>query len=270
MEFDLSSWLNLFLRWFHVILGITWIGQTYLFNWLEKTLTPPPEGSGKRNVSGELWMVHGGGFYLVEKQTVPEIMPRTLHWFKWESALTWISGMLLLFVVYYAGGIMVEIDSELSPAAATGIGLGTLAVGWLAYDLLTRLKALRNDVVVAVVAFPLVLVIAYLLGTVLSARAATMHIGAMFGTIMAANVWLRILPAQRQMLAATRAGEEVDMTLALRAKRSSKHNTYMSVPLIFVMLSSHYPTITYGNDHNIIILGALILLGWGGAHLMRR
>ena len=268
MDIDLNSWLNLLLRWFHVILGITWIGQTYLFNWLERRMEAPL-GDGQDNISGQVWMVHSGGFFKVEKQARPAIMPQKLHWFKWEAALTWISGMLLLALVYYAGGLMLDYDSELSNAAAIGLSLGILVGGWILYDLALRLALMDNDLLVAAVAWLAVLVLAWAMQDLFSSRAVYMQVGALFGTVMAANVWLRILPAQTQMLAATQAGLAPDMALGARAKRASKHNTYMSVPLIFIMIGSHYPTIAYGSDASLAVLGGLILVGWAGAKIMR-
>lgn len=265
---DLHEWLNLFVRWFHVVAGITWIGQTYLFNWMERTFTPPEDGA-KKNISGELWMVHGGGFYLVEKQKVPEIMPRTLHWFKWESGLTWISGFLLLLIVYYWGGLLIEPESDLSFWAAAGIGLGALAGGWLLYNLVWASPLGNNEAMGAAICWLLTVAIAWALGKILSPRAAVMHIGAIFGTIMAANVWLRILPAQDLMLSAVKAGQKPDMSRGEMAKRCSKHNTFMSVPVVLIMIANHFPIAIYGQQHSWAVLGALILLGWGGAKIMR-
>ena len=287
MNLNLADWLHLAARWFHVILGITWIGQTYLFNWLERRLAPPDNPAAKPNVAGELWMVHSGGFYLVEKQTVPELMPRTLHWFKWESVLTWLSGMLLLFVVYYFGGALLNADSELSTAAATGLGLGVLVGGTAVYELLWRSPLGRYEAVAVTASFLLVLALAYALEGVYSGRGVYIHIGALFGTIMTANVWGRILPAQRTMLAGlavdpgrNRLGESgtsrpargegrQDPALAARARRATKHNTYLSVPLVFIMISSHFPVSTYGSGHPWLVLGVLILVGWAAAKIMR-
>jgi len=270
MDPYISEWLNLLVRWFHVIAGITWIGQTYLFNWMERRLTPPDNAEAKSNISGELWMVHGGGFYLVEKQKFPEIMPHTLHWFKWEAALTWISGILLLTIVYYLGGAQLEFDSEISEAAGVGIGIGTLLLGWLVYDLLMWRSPLGvHELSAGVILTCLTVGLAYGLTCVLSPRAAYMHIGALFGTIMVANVWLRILPAQRAMIQATRAGERPDRSLAARAALCSKQNTYMSFPLILIMISNHFPTATYGSEHSWMILGLLMIVGFGAAKIMR-
>jgi uncharacterized membrane protein len=267
MGSDWNEWLNLAVRWFHVLAGITWIGQTYLFNWFERHLTPDPDD--KPNVAGRLWMVHGGGFYLVEKQKVPELMPRTLHWFKWESALTWISGFLLLFIVFYTRGLMVDFDSDLGHSAGVAIGLGSLVAGWLVYDLLWSSPLGKNEPLGAAICYLLAVGAAYLLCRYLNTRAAFLQLGAMFGTIMAANVWMRILPAQDQMLAAVKQGRKPDMRLAARAKQCSKHNTFMSVPLVFLMLSNHFPFV-FAHPCNWMILAALILLGFGAAQVLRK
>ena len=268
MDINVSEWLNLLVRWFHIIAGITWIGQTYLFNWMERRLTPAT-GPGRDNVMGQLWMVHGGGFYLVEKQREPELMPRLLYWFKWESALTWISGFLLLVIVYWTGGVLVDLQSGISEAGGIAISVSVLVAGWVGYNMVWRSPLGRNEIVGAAVSWLLVVGLVQLLNGRLSSRAAYLHVGAMFGTIMAANVWLRILPAQRQMLAATKAGDAVDMTLAARARQCSKHNTYLSVPLIAIMISNHFPTATYGSHDSALVLGGLTLVGWGAAKVMR-
>ena len=261
--------LNLLFRWFHIIAGISWIGQTYLFNWMERTLPLEIDSDAGDNVSGQLWMVHGGGFYKVEKQTKPRIMPRTLHWFKWESALTWISGMFLLIIVYYMGGLMLESGSEMSELTASLIGMGVLIFGYGAYHLLWNSPLGTNEIVASIISFILIIALFVGLDLLFSSRAAMMHIGAAFGTIMTANVWMTILPAQRKMIASVENNEPPNMSLATKAKRCSKHNTYMSVPLILIMISSHFPVTTYGNTHNWIILGGFILLGWLAAKWMR-
>jgi uncharacterized membrane protein len=264
----MQEWLNLFVRWVHVIAGVMWIGQTYLFNWMERALTPPTDPK-KTNISGELWMVHGGGFYLVEKQKWPELMPKVLHWFKWEAASTWISGMILLAVVYWTGAPLLDYGSSLSQAQGVGISIGVLVLGWLVYDTLWNSPIGKNEKLGAAISWVLVVALAWELGHFLSNRAVYLHIGAMFGTIMVANVWMRILPNQRKMIALTKAGLPHDPSLAARSRRCSKHNTFMSVPLIFTMISNHFPNATYGRDYNWAILGGLILLGWGGAKVIR-
>lgn len=262
------DWLSLLVRWTHVIAGIMWIGTTYLFNWMERTLSAPT-GPGKDNIAGELWMVHGGGFYLVEKQKWPEIMPKALHWFRWEAMATWLSGMALLALVYWSGAPLLEYGSDLSRAQGVAVSLGVIFLGLAAYHLIWRSPLAESEPLGAAVSWVLVVALTWVLGRYLSDRAVYLHIGAMFGTIMVTNVWMIILPSQARMIAITKAGGTPDQRLADLAGRSSKHNTYMSVPVIFTMISSHYPSTTFGRDFNWLILGGLILLGWGAAKLIR-
>ena len=271
MDFNLSEWLNLVVRWIHVFAGILWIGQTYFFTWLDGRLAAEEQAGTKENPAGQVWMVHSGGFYVVEKQMAPALLPRKLQWFRWEAALTWISGMVLLTIVYYLGGALVD-DSVADIRVGTGIaiGLGLLVVAWVAYDLMVRSPLGSSEMVFAALSFLLVIVVAFGLTRVLSGRAAYIHVGAMFGTVMAANVWLRILPAQRQMIAALKEGRKPDTALAARAKLRSKHNTYMAMPVVFIMVSHHFPTATYGHNYNWFILAILVLVGWGAAKLIGR
>ncbi len=265
MDADVAEWLNLLVRWTHVFAGILWIGQTYLFSWLDARLN-----EAQADPAAQVWMVHSGGFYLVSRQKVPQLLPQKLHWFKWEAAATWLSGMLLLILVYYAGGLMVDDSvSQIGTGTAVALGLVLLPVGWLIYDLLWLSPTSRVPVAAVSVSFILLLAIAFGLTHLLSGRAAYMEVGAMMGTLMAANVWLRILPAQRQMVASIKEGRPPDATLAARAKGRSKHNTYMVVPLVFIMISNHFPSATYGHDYNWAILGFLILVGWGAAKVLR-
>ncbi len=265
MDFAFKEWLHLLIRWFHVVVGIMWIGQTYLFSWMDSHL----EEVDDEDLEGRLWMIHSGGFYRVEKQKLaPSKMPAVLHWFKWEAGLTWISGFLLLWVVYYTGGVLVEYGSDTSVAAATAIGIGTLVGGWIVYDAFWMSPLGRREGLGMVLCFLLVVAIAWGLTQILSGRAAYIHVGGLFGTIMAANVWLRILPGQRQLVAAAEAGTPPDATLAKRATQRSKHNGFMSVPLIFIMISSHFPTASYGHKYNWAMLGVFVLLGWLGRKLM--
>lgn len=265
---NLSEWLNLFARWFHVFAGILWVGTTYYFTWLDARLSEA-EASARTGEQPQVWMVHSGGFYVVDKRKTPGT--ETLHWFRWEAALTWLSGLVLLVVVYYMGGALVDPDvRDISIAAATAFSLGLLVAGWLIYDLLMLSPLGKNEIAFAVVAYALLVGVAYLLTHVLSGRAAYIHMGALLGTLMTANVWMRILPAQRRMIAATRAGQTPDAALAARAKLRSKQNTYMVVPVVFTMISNHFPTATYGSRYNWIILSVLILVGWLAAKLIRR
>jgi len=266
MEASVLEWLNLVIRWTHVFAGILWIGQTYLFSWLDKRL----EEVTRVDPTGKVWMVHSGGFYLVGKQRVPELLPQKLHWFKWEAAATWVSGMLLLILVYHLGGLMVdESVLPLSTGFAVAVGLGLLPVGWLAYDSLWRSPLSKHPKWGALVSFLLLAGVVFGLTRLLSGRAAYMHVGALMGTVMAANVWLKILPAQRQLVAAIQQKKAPDAALAAMAKARSKHNTYLVVPLVFIMISNHFPSATYGHEYNWAILAILILVGWAAAKMLR-
>ncbi len=263
-----SEWSNLVLRWIHVFTGILWIGQTYFFTWLDGRLTEE-EAVLKAGEKAEVWMVHSGGFYVVEKQKTPGT--HALRWFKYEALLTWLSGFVLLVLVYYMGGGMVDTDvRDISVGTATAFGIGMIIVAAVVYDLLMLSPLGRNEKAFAVVAFALVVGVAFVSTRVLSGRAAYIHVGAVFGTIMVANVWMHILPGQRKMIAAVKEGRMPDSALAARAKLRSKHNTFMVVPLIFTMLSNHFPVATYGSEYNWIILSLLILAGWVAARFIRR
>ena len=267
MDFNLSEWLNLIIRWIHVFGGIMWIGQTYFFTWLDGRFTEllrDGAGGGPERI----WMVHSGGFYVVEKQGTPQLMPQKLHWFRWEAAVTWLSGVLLLVIVYYFGGLMVE-DAADEPVAIIA-GLTVLIVAWPVYDLLYLSPLGKSEIAGGIVSFLLVVGISYVLTHVMGGRAAYIHLGAMFGTLMAANVWMRILPAQRRMVAALMEGKKPDLTLALRARNRSKHNTFMVVPVVFIMISNHFPTASYGTSWNWLVLSGLVLAGWGAARIIRR
>ena len=263
----LKEWANLLVRWAHVIAGVMWIGQTYLFNWMERAFEPssPP----KPNITGELWMVHGGGFYLVEKQKWPELMPRTLHWFKWEAGLTWLTGVLLLGIVYWAGAPLLDYASPLTRAQGVGLSIAVLVGGWIGYNAVWASPLGRSEPLGAAVSWFLIVGLAFALQKAFSNRAAYLHVGAMFGTIMAANVWMVIIPNQRKIMAITEAGGPPQPRLSEEAKRRSKHNTFMSVPLIFTMISNHFPAATFGRAAGPWILGALVLVGWGAAKLIR-
>lgn len=268
----LSEWLNLLFRWIHVFAGIMWVGTTYYFTWLDARLSEEEKAAVNTGLSAQIWMVHSGGFYVVEKRKVPDLVSRTLHWFKWEAATTWLSGFALLLVVYYlGGGALVDPDvRDISVGAAVGIGVGVIILGWVVYDLLMLSPLGRNEKGFAVVAYVLIVGLAFLVSHVFSARAAYIHVGATFGTIMTANVWQRILPAQRKMIAALNEGRKPDERLAAQAKLRSKQNTFLAVPVVFIMISNHYPGVTYGDRYNWIILSGLVLAGWIAAKFIRR
>src|SRR6185436_6830922 len=211
----ISEWLNLIFRWVHVFAGIMWVGTTYYFTWLDARLSEEEKAVANTGNAAQIWMVHSGGFYVVEKRKVPDLVSRTLHWFKWEAGTTWLSGFALLIVVYYlGGGALVDPDvREISVGAAIAVGIGVLLAGWVIYDLLMLSPLGRNEVAFAVVAYLLIVGLSFGLTRVFSARAAYIHVGAAFGTIMAANVWQRILPAQRKMIAALKEGNKPDERL---------------------------------------------------------
>jgi uncharacterized membrane protein len=266
-----SEWLNLIARWVHVFAGIMWVGTTYYFTWLDARLSEEEKAMRATGAPAQLWMVHSGGFYVVEKRKVPDELSRKLHWFRWEAATTWLSGFVLLIIVFYlGGGALVDRDvSEISLGAAVGVGVGALIFGWLIYDLLMISPLGRNEKLFALVAYILVVVAAYGLTRVLSGRAAYIHVGAIFGTIMAANVWMRILPGQKKMIEAIKAGKKPDEGLAAQAKLRSKQNTFMAVPVVFLMISNHYGANTTGG-YDWIHLAVLVPLGWLAAKFIRR
>jgi len=279
----LSEWLNLIFRWVHVFAGIMWVGTTYYFTWLDARLSEEEKAianTNKRGSPGEvgagsaaqIWMVHSGGFYVVEKRKVPDLVSRTLHWFRWEAGTTWLSGMALLIVVYYiGGGALVDRDvSDISVGAAIALGVEVLVGGWVIYDLMMLSPLGKNEKAFALIAYLMVVGISYGLTRYLSGRAAYIHVGALFGTIMAANVWMRILPAQKKMIVAINAGRKPDEALSAQAKLRSKQNTFMAVPVVFIMISNHFPAATYGDQYNWAVLAVLILVGWIAAKFIRR
>jgi uncharacterized membrane protein len=265
----ITEWLNLLLRWFHIVVGIGWIGTSFFFIWLDAHLVP--KRAAAPGSVGEIWLFHSGGFYEVEKKLkVPEQVLPQLHWFKWEAYLTWISGVLLLAVVYYLGGGAFLVDPGVAPigvGAAIALGVGTLVVGWLIYDALWRSPLGHHTLPAAAISFLLLAGIAFGLSHLLSGRAAYMHVGALLGTLMAGNVWRVIQPAQRAMYRVNLAGGMPDVTLSKLAKQRSTHNNYMTLPVIFVMISNHFPS-TYGNAYNWAVLLVLFLIGGGVRHYL--
>ena len=262
MTAHLEQWLGLALRWAHVIVGVSWIGTSFYFNWLNARFAPPAIPSP--GVSGELWSVHGGGFYRVVKYGVaPDRLPATLHWFKWEAYATWWTGMSLLVLLYYVGARAYLLDpavSNIAPVTGIAIGIATLAVSWLVYDGLCRSPLEDRPAVLAALGLILVTGLAWGLSHLLSARAAYLHVGAALGTIMAANVFRAIIPSQRAMVASLIAGQVPDARRGRQAALRSLHNNYLTLPVLFVMVSSHYPA-TYGSPWGWAILAALFVIG---------
>jgi uncharacterized membrane protein len=260
MTGPLGDWANLLLRWTHFIAGIAWIGSSFYFIWLDRAL----------GVQGTLWMVHSGGFYEVQRRRPgPGEIPAVLHWFKWEALLTWLSGIALLVLLYYLSDayLLDPSVSHIGRGAAIALGVGLLVAGWAIYDGLWRSPLAERPIVATGLSLALLAVATIILCRFLSGRAAYMHVGALLGTVMVANVWMRILPAQREMIAATAQGRRADFTLGARAKRRSVHNSYLTFPLLFIMLSTHFP-VTYAGAFNWLILLLLIVAGAGARHLM--
>lgn len=259
-EAHLIDWLGLVVRWVHVVFGIAWIGASFYFIFLENSLN---RTEGLRDeLAGNLWAVHGGGFYYLEKyKTSPAELPKTLHWFKYEAYFTWLSGFFLLMIVYYFNAKAFMVDPEImdiSGETAVKIGLGTLLIGWFIYDALCKSALAQNKTAFAVVGFLLVVLVSFGLSQVLSGRAAYMHVGAMLGTIMAGNVFFVIIPAQKAMVKAAKYKRPLDLTLGKNAGLRSLHNNYITLPVIFVMISNHFPA-TFGDQFNWIVLAVLTL-----------
>ena len=260
MEAYLFDWLSLLLRWAHVVVGIAWIGASFYFIWLDNHLEP----SADSKLSGDLWAIHGGGFYHVEKfKGAPAQMPARLHWFKWEAYWTWITGFLLLALVYYWGAELYLIDPSVMPlskVAAIGIGIGSLFGGLVVYEGLCRSALGKHDAALGAVMFVLLAAAAWGLAQVFGGRGAFIHYGAILGTIMVGNVVHVIIPGQRRMVAALSAGLTPDPKDGAAGKQRSVHNTYFTLPVLYTMISGHY-AFTFGGRWNWLVLVALTLAG---------
>jgi uncharacterized membrane protein len=257
--------LNLLARSLHVVTGIAWIGASFYFIWLDNHLVPPEDAAdAERGVGGELWAIHGGGFYHAQKYRVaPPALPARLHWFKWEAYTTLLSGLALLAIVYYAHADLYLVDPaliSLSPAGAIAASAATLAGGWIVYDLLCRSPLGRNDRALGLVLAILCIAAAYGLCRLFPGRAAFLHFGAMLGTIMVLNVYFVIIPGQRLMVEAARAGRAPDSVHGMRGKQRSVHNTYFTLPAVFTMISNHYAWI-FGHSWAWLALVAISAAG---------
>ena len=265
MEAYLFDWLNLLVRWLHFIAGIAWIGSSFYFIWLDNHLEAPkdPQDDAK-GVGGEVWSVHGGGFYHAQKYRVaPAVLPDTLHWFKREAYTTGLSGIALLAIVYWYGAEVYLVDrsvAELSAPAAVAIAVAFIVGGWLVYDLLCKSPLARDARAFGIVLLLLVSLLAWGLCQLFGGRGAYIHFGAVLGTIMVANVFFVIIPGQKQMLAAVERGATPDPEPGIRAKQRSVHNTYFTLPVLFVMISNHF-AMTHSHPYNWLILIAISLAG---------
>jgi uncharacterized membrane protein len=258
----LTDWLNLLIRWLHVIAGIAWIGTSIYFVFLDTALERPHEpNDAAKGVHGELWAVHGGGFYHVQKHlTSPARLPEPLHWFKWEAYWTWISGFSLLVLLYYLEADSYLIDpavADLSAAAAIGASLAGLVLAWVLYDLLCR--TIRSDIALGVALVGLTALAAWGAGELFSGRGAFIQVGAMLGTIMVANVLFVIIPAHWELIRAKQEERPPRVERGIEAKRRSVHNTYLALPVVLTMISNHFPFL-YGDEHAWLVLVALMLI----------
>ena len=267
-----TEWLNLFVRWAHVISGIMWIGSSLFFNWLDSHLDKVADAN-RKGVEGELYMVHSGGFYQVEKKLIaPEAMPKRLHWFKWEAGFTLLTGWVLMDIVFFQGGGVTLVDpnvSSVSPSMATVICVAGLIGSWFVYDLLWRSPLVKNVYVGAAITYVLIIAVLYHLTHVISGRAAYLMTGAMMGTWMATNVWVHIIPAQKALVASVNARTKPDEKYAKHAKTRSRHNNYMTYPVVLIMLSNHFPGL-YGSKYSWLYLAGLMIVGASIRHLQNK
>ena len=261
MEAWLHDWLSLLLRWVHLITGVAWIGASFYFNWLENQLqrraAAPGDPTGGDPIAGDLWAVHGGGFYYLQKyRLAPDELPTHLHWFKYEAYFTWLTGFALLAVVYYWNATLYLVDPAVSAIPvieAVALGLASLLVSWLIYDSLCRSALQRHTLALSLLILAWFTLLAFVLGEILSGRAAYLHVGAAIGTVMVANVFFVIIPAQKDMVAALSAGRVPDGTKGRNALLRSRHNNYLTLPVLFIMISLHYPA-SFGGPYPWLFL----------------
>jgi uncharacterized membrane protein len=258
------EWGDLVFRWLHVVAAIVWIGTSFYFVALDNHLEPPRDPrDAERGIGGETWEIHGGGFYRIEKfRLAPRTIPEPLHWFKWEAYTTWLSGFALMTVLYYVHASTYLIDpsvADLSTAAAIAISIGGLALAWVVYDLLCRLLV-GDDLVLAAAVFGFVVLAAWGASQLFAPRAAYLQVGAMIGTMMVGNVFFVIIPAHWELVRAKQAGREPDPRWGARGKQRSVHNNYLTLPVVFAMLSNHF-AFTYEHAHAWLVLVALMAIG---------
>ena len=256
MEAHLLEWLNLSVRWVHMITGVAWIGASFYFVWLENNLNRVNPKSG---LAGDLWAIHGGGIYHLEKyKLAPPSMPDNLHWFKWEAYFTWMSGVALLCVVFYWNPTLYLLapGSSLSGTEGVLLGIGSLFVGWFIYSFLCDSALGKRPALLGLILFVLLIAAAYGFSKVFSGRGAYLHVGAVIGTIMVGNVFRIIMPAQRALVAAIAENRTPDPALPAKGLLRSRHNNYFTLPVLFIMISNHFPS-TYGSQYNWLILAGI-------------
>jgi uncharacterized membrane protein len=270
MTETLAEWAQFLIRWIHLIAGISWIGNSFYFMWMDSSFEPPAQP--REGIDGELYMVHGGHFYHVEKQKIrPGFIPKTLHWFKWEATLTWLSGFLLLIVLYYATNGIYLIAPGMpiqNPSFAVLASLGIIFGSWFVYDFFWQSRlAEKNKSLATAGSFLAAGFLSWFLCKIFTGRGAFLHLGAVFATLMVLNVWIRILPGQRAMLESAKAGHTPDYSSGIKAKWRSTHNSYMTLPVLFSMISNHFP-LAYGHSVNWLVLILICLLGGVARHMM--
>ena len=257
----LLDWLELSLRWAHMIVGIAWIGASFYFNWLENRLE---RQNSKGAIEGDLWAIHGGGFYHVQKyQVAPDQLPAHLHWFKWEAYATWFTGLALLVLTFYLNANVFLLDqsvAKLSPWQGIAIGVGSLAISWLCYDFLCRSNLSEQPRLLAAIVFVYFCLLTILLCHAFSGRGAFIHVGSAIGTVMVLNVMAVIIPSQKSLVSAMETGDEPDARLGQAALTRSRHNNYLTLPVLFIMISNHYPA-TFADEFNWLILIGLAVAG---------
>jgi uncharacterized membrane protein len=267
LDAALAEWLNILGRWIHVIAGIMWVGNSMLFNWLDRSLIPP-EDKGSNQI-GKTWLLHGGGFYFVEKYTSDQVPP-VLHWFKWQAYTTWVTGFILLVAVYYAdgGSFLLPAGSGWADHQALWLGLGFVFGGFALYDAVWRLPvAKRNSTLFGALSLGVLFLAIYAIHQVFNGRSAYLHVGAMLGTCMAGNVFLHITPSQKKLIGQIEAGGGYNKEMSVRAKTRSIHNNYLTFPMIFTMISNHFAGL-FGHEYNWLVLIVIMVAGALVRHFM--
>lgn len=267
MEAFILDWLNLLVRWFHVIAGIAWIGSSFYFVWLDNSLENPPEWKKKKGIKGDLWSIHGGGIYEIAKYNLePEQMPKTLHWFKWEAYSTWLSGIALLSVLYYAQASSYMLGGSITdPTVAVATGIGLILLSQVLYEGMVRSPLKNHGLLFGVLLATWLSFVAYISMQLFSPRAGMIHLGAAIGTIMAGNVFMGIMPAQRELVKAIEEGRQPDQAPALFAKLRSTHNNYLTLPIILCMIGNHYPFM-YAHEYGWALLAAICMVSAYARH----